>query len=397
MAAGMSLATLAKELHYSKGYLSKIETGQSTASEQVARRADAALGAGGALAKMVDTETATETPFTQLRSSVTPSRRDLLQFGGALLLPLAIPRGNAEAITEDSATAQFYREQFDQLRLRGQRSAPTIVLRSVVTEFWSLVELADAARHPTAQSHLRILAARYAEFAGWMAQEAGQRAVALEWTRWSAAVAQESGDPSLAAYAAVREAELAMYEHRGRQTVELARSVHRYPDVSSRIRGLAAHREAQGHALLGDYRACQAALDQAEQLLNEPAPAGPGGPTLGSTTVQDLGLAVSGWCMYDLGRPKLATESLERVLARTTPAGLRAQALYGARLALAYEAAGDLDRMCDVAARVIEVARPLGSGTVQAELRALARTVARWHSYQPVRQLQVEINAALVD
>jgi hypothetical protein len=53
--------------------------------------------------------------------------------------------------------------------------------------------------------------------------------------------------------------------------------------------------------------------------------------------------------------------------------------------------------MCDVAARVIEVARPLGSGTVQAELRALARTVARWHSYQPVRQLQVEINAALVE
>jgi hypothetical protein len=53
--------------------------------------------------------------------------------------------------------------------------------------------------------------------------------------------------------------------------------------------------------------------------------------------------------------------------------------------------------MCEVAARVIAVARPLGSGIVQAELRSLARTVARWHTYQPVRQLQVEINAALVD
>jgi hypothetical protein len=52
-AAGVSLAGLAAEVHYSKGYLSKIETGCLSANHVVAQQCDTALGAGGALVALV--------------------------------------------------------------------------------------------------------------------------------------------------------------------------------------------------------------------------------------------------------------------------------------------------------------------------------------------------------
>ncbi|MFF4056174.1 helix-turn-helix domain-containing protein [Streptomyces sp. NPDC001668] len=49
----MSLADLARRTHYSKGYLSKIETGVKRATVDVARQCDHILGAGGELLRMV--------------------------------------------------------------------------------------------------------------------------------------------------------------------------------------------------------------------------------------------------------------------------------------------------------------------------------------------------------
>lgn len=53
MQRGMSLADLARRTHYSKGYLSKIETGSKRATVDVARRCDDVLRAGGELLRMV--------------------------------------------------------------------------------------------------------------------------------------------------------------------------------------------------------------------------------------------------------------------------------------------------------------------------------------------------------
>src|ERR1700730_14395963 len=52
VAAGLSLRDLARLVHYSRGHLSKVETGQATASIELARLCDSALGSGGALVGM---------------------------------------------------------------------------------------------------------------------------------------------------------------------------------------------------------------------------------------------------------------------------------------------------------------------------------------------------------
>ncbi|MFI9155368.1 helix-turn-helix domain-containing protein [Streptomyces sp. NPDC053367] len=51
---GLSLADLARRTHYSKGYLSKIETGAKRATLDVARRCDQILGAEGELLRLVE-------------------------------------------------------------------------------------------------------------------------------------------------------------------------------------------------------------------------------------------------------------------------------------------------------------------------------------------------------
>ncbi|MEV5597831.1 helix-turn-helix domain-containing protein [Streptomyces sp. NPDC052496] len=53
----VSLRTLAQLVHYSKGYLSKIENGEKPPTGDVARRCDAALAGGGALTRLLSART----------------------------------------------------------------------------------------------------------------------------------------------------------------------------------------------------------------------------------------------------------------------------------------------------------------------------------------------------
>ncbi|MEW2031864.1 helix-turn-helix domain-containing protein [Streptomyces roseifaciens] len=50
---GMSLAGLSRAVHYTKGYLSRVETGEKPMTPEVARRCEEALGAGGVLSGLV--------------------------------------------------------------------------------------------------------------------------------------------------------------------------------------------------------------------------------------------------------------------------------------------------------------------------------------------------------
>ncbi len=321
------------------------------------RLADAELGANGELAALVQRAGPDPPNGDSPVDFAHPNRREVLAFGSSLFLPLGINEADAETAAEDPQTRLYYRDQFDQLRKRGQQSAPGLVLRTIAVEYCTLVELAEAAPYPSSRASFEILAARYAEYAGWMAQEAGDNQSSMAWTRQSAKLAESAGDQALAAYALVREAELAMYARDAARTISLAQQAQQHPGADPRVLALAAHREAQGHAMLNNSRDCRAALDRAETLLANGVPDGPGGSPLGSTTVADLNLAVSGWCTFDLGRPKQAAELLERALARTAPTARRARAMFGARLALAYEATSDLDRMLSL----------IHTGTAQAD------------------------------
>jgi transcriptional regulator with XRE-family HTH domain len=280
--AGLTLTCLARLVHYSKGQLSKVERGIKMPSRDLARLCDVALDAGGALAALFrEKPNETGSAFAAddhceevwlMRLSADGqswfqpmSRRQVIAGGAAYMPGLSSGRQKVSGGVDDTTLVGVFRSLFDQYRQLGQAIDPVLLLPALIAQSRTLQELSESTG-PRARQGLLILGSRYAEYIGWLVQEAGNDHAALWWTRRAADLAAEGDDPHLAVYGLVRHALITLYRRDARQTIELAR---RAQDIQGppRIRGLAAQREAQGHALAGDYDACMQSLERARTLL----------------------------------------------------------------------------------------------------------------------------------
>lgn len=435
VAAGLSLGTLAAYLRYSKGYLSKIETGRMPARPELARRCDAYLKAGGALAALVpaqplavsgDSAKADRPDEPDLRQAWTSGfdgdaywfaavpRREVLTAGTGAVLAVGLGAGLAprSAASRDDHATRAFETLFGQMRKLGQTASPAVVLPTLIAQTETLRSLLAHASAATRNRLLR-LTSRYAEFTGWMAQEAGSESGALWWTELAAQLADAAGDTTLVAYTGIRRALLAMYRGDGAATVAAVQDAE-HPRWSPAIREQAARRAAQGHALQGDYAACLRALDRARELgsfvPDPPSTSGtrsPGGkPTttamdashafaIGPTTMSDPLAITTGWCLFDLGRWEQSARLLEPAVSALGPDAVRGRARYGTRLALAHAALGDLPRATALTAGLLDAADATDSATVRIDLRRLSRTFNR-HSADPaVRALSPRLTASL--
>ncbi|MBE1531458.1 helix-turn-helix domain-containing protein [Actinomadura algeriensis] len=404
--AGLSLAQLGALLHYSKGHLSKIEHGRKFPSPELARMSDAVLGADGTLIALAsrprDARLDDETPddgVWQMNLSLDGesrfhpvNRREALTAASTSMLGFGLgARGMAETAGEPTALDAF-RALFAQLRNLGQTASPGAVLPLVITQTHVLRDLASRAPART-RDELLVLGARFAEYGGWMSQESGDDRAALWWTAKAVEMAAAGGDHDLAVYALVRRALVTLYREDAAQTVELAHRAWSDRGVPPRIRGLAAQREAQGHALAGDRDACMRGLDRARRLLAaDPGAAASG---LGSRNLPDPVSMVTGWCLFELGRTRDAAEILDAEVARIPPEALRSRARYGARQALAHAAAGEIDHACELTGRLLPLADVVGSATITTDLRRLARVLGRRRDHAPVRELYPALTASL--
>ena len=135
------------------------------------------------------------------------------------------------------------------------------------------------------------------------------------------------------------------------------------------------------------------ALDRAAQLLA--LPADDTSPVIGTSHVGDPVAAATGWCRYDLGQPGRAAEILRREVSRIPVQASRARARFGARLALALAGCGEVDEACRAVEPVLQACEQIDSATIQLDLRALSRTLNRWHTDPLVRTTRLRLNAAL--
>jgi transcriptional regulator with XRE-family HTH domain len=403
-AAGLSLTRMAALVHYSKGYLSKIETGSKRPTPDFARRCDAVLEAGGKLSGLVPAQSSGvplpdaagdgEVWLMSLESDGKSwfrpmDRRQVLAAGAASAL--AFGMGGGPAVAAEADTISTFRTMFDQFRLLGQTASPPVVVPALIAQTHALRELAKQAK-PQLRAEILALSARYAEFAGWMAQESGNDPAALWWTDRAVELAEAGEDRTLAAYSLVRRALVTMYQRNAQQTIELSRQAQR-DGVTARIRGLAALHEAQGHALAGDHDSCMRSLDRARDMLSASQPDGE--PVLGTTNLTDPVAMISGWCLHDLGRPREATAVLDREVQLLPPQAIRSHARYGVRRALAHAAAGDVDHACALLGQVLGSVDIVGSATIITDLRQLSHTLARYHQVRSVRELQPRLIASL--
>jgi transcriptional regulator with XRE-family HTH domain len=386
-AAGISMGELAKRVNYSKSYISKIENDLKPPNAMLARICDGVLDAGGALIEAAHAANA------RVKAAAVPGsldRRRVLAGTGALLgIALA---GGPRPVLDDGVVAGL-RASFEQLRALGMRTSPAVVLESLVAQTHTVHALARGHAEPV-RSRLLLLAARMAEYTGWLSQEAGHEQDALSWTRHAAELGRAGGDQEIASYAYVREAGLALYRQDPIATIELARQAQRTGRPDSRTFGLAARREAQGHALAGDRDAFERALDRAAGPLYASTVDTTDYPVLGSTAPDPLALA-RGWSLADLGRAGESAALLGDELTRVPAANHRTRARFGARRSLALALDGEIDESCRTLTATLDDVARVDSATVRTDLRELARCLSRWRSHHAVREVYPELSRVL--
>lgn len=405
IAAGLSLAGLAALAHYSRGHLSKVETGHTAASTDLARQCDRVLRADGALVAMAMALSGRKLEGPGRGSGhevsgVAATASQHIPGGGARSSSWSIPALPAGLIVVAPVTAEqaesalaVFSVFFEQLRGLGQRFYSGALVRTLIAQAETLQSLAMSAGNRE-RALLLELAARYALYAGWMAQEAGDDYAAIHWTGEAVHLAHAAGQPEMAAYALVRHALISMYRGDAAQTVGLAQQAQSDKRASHRVQGLAALHEAQGHALTASRTACLRSLDHARDLLDQRAADGRG-TAFGSSTVTDPVAMVTGWCMHDLGLSADAAAVLECELTRLPFDAHRARTRYGIRCALAYATSGELERACELTRGLLGKAQELSSATIRTDLTRLARVLNRWPGHPPVRDLQPELASAL--
>ncbi|MGH3534918.1 MAG: helix-turn-helix domain-containing protein [Pseudonocardiaceae bacterium] len=397
VAAELSLGELAKRVHYSKGHLSKVESGQKQASIELVRLCDAELGAHGELIRLLPATPGTGDAGDQPDGAAAGADEDdwVIAVGdsGGYFAPvngshppangaapvLGMTFGGPARADTTAALAPFL-ARFDEARNLGQVAGPATVFPLVIVESRTLRILAGQAPRDE-QAALFRLAARYAEFAGWMAQEAGDDRMAWWLTLKAVEMADAGGDGSLRLYALVRRAEIELHRDNALSVIELATGVAQHAQAPMRIRGLAAQREAQGHAMAGDYTACLHAIERSAGLLADAAAEARVGPELGTARTPDLVALTHGWCLHDLGRSAEAADILDAGIAQFAPGAHRARVRYQARAALAYATAGELERACELVVSLLDQLLILDSATIRHDLYNLARVLGRWRSH----------------
>jgi hypothetical protein len=384
--AGLSMGELSRRVNYSKGYLSKIENDLKPPNATVAKLCDAALDAGG---RLIEAARATRT--LDRRQVLTAGTMVGMALAGALDGGLTLGGGPRPIL--DDGVLDGMRASFDNLRALGMRTSPVVVLESLRAQVGTVTALVGESPEPT-RSRLLLLAARIAEYTGWMSQEAGDEPGALAWTRRASELARAGGDTDIESYAFVREAGLALYRHDAMSTIDLARQAQRVGHPSDRTRGMALRREAQGYALAGDRYACESAMDQAFELLEQSTSDSGSHLALGSTVPDPIGLA-RGWALCDLGLTTKAAEVLDVELARLPDSSRRTRARFGVRRSLAYALAGEIDQSCLTLAETLDDGAHVDSATVRMDLQDLARTLSRWRGHRMVREIHPSLSRVL--
>lgn len=280
---------------------------------------------------------------------------------------------------------------------------PHQLLGPVMAQLDMLDALRRHARPPVAKPLLRVLA-QYAEFVGWLQQDAGNLPAALYWSDRATQWAQSAGDYPMAAYLLVRKSNISYLVDDANTVVELAAAAQEIPgDLSPRIRALAIQQEARGWALIRDGDQCRRRLDTAAELLTAHTDSGDDPTAPVYIQYYDLGVLEdqAATCYRSIGHAEDAVAIFESRIADSLKANLHRDCGYQmAKLANTVIATKQPDpqRAAQLGLACLDLARQTGSARITKELSALDATLAaRWPDQPDVRAFHNTFTTRPVD
>jgi len=216
--------------------------------------------------------------------------------------------------------------------------------------------------------------ARWAQFAAWLSNDAGQARARHAWADRARRLAQQSRYPDMLAFINVRESQWAAQKADARHAVAFATAALRVPGISEQTRARGALRAAYGYALANDADACERSLADAEAMMERcDPPSVP--PWVGRATIDSHVRPDEARCWLAM-QPRRAIGLYEGVLRNWPRHRVRDRGLHQARLAVACAAAGELDRAQAEGRKALAITRTTKSSGAARELRRLGAAIS---------------------
>lgn len=237
-------------------------------------------------------------------------------------------------------------------------------------------------------------AADLTRLVGWTSYDIAAHGLAQRYFVQALRLSQAAGDRAYGAYVLVTMSRQAAYLGHGREAVQLVRVAQQglgsaAPAV---VQALMHAAEARGHGVLGEVRACTAALARAERCLEAARP-GDEVP-FWARSFDEAELADEfAHCHRDLQQYRAAAQHAERSLQLRSPAHARSRLFCRVVLATARLGLGDLDQACRLGAEAAAQAADMRSARALEYVKDFERRLEPYKDAAPVRTYRDKVAA----
>ena len=237
-------------------------------------------------------------------------------------------------------------------------------------------------------------AADLTRLAGWTSFDIAAHGLAQRYFVQALRLAQAAADRAYGSYVLVTMSRQAVYLGHGREAVQLARVAQQGVGTGAPpvVQAMLHAAEARGHAVLGEVRACTAALVRAERTL-EAARAGDEAPQWARCFDQAQLADEFGHCHRDLQQFRAAAQHAERSLHLRPAAQARSRLFCRVVLATARLGLGELDQACQLAAEAAGQAAEMRSVRAVEYVRDFERRLEPYKDAAPVRGYRDKVAA----
>ncbi|CAM5477277.1 hypothetical protein GCM10010222_27880 [Streptomyces tanashiensis] len=237
-------------------------------------------------------------------------------------------------------------------------------------------------------------AADLTRLAGWTSYDIAAHGLAQRYFVQALRLAQAAGDRAYGSYVLLTMSCQAVYLGHGREAVQLARVAQQGvgPAAPPVVQAMLHAVEARGHAVLGEARACSAALVRAERALEAARP-GDEVPYWARHFDEAQLADELGHCHRDLQQYRPAAQHAERALQLRAPGFARSRLFCRVVLATSRLALGELDQACALGAEAAQQASEMRSARAVEYVRDFERRLEPYRDAAAARTYRDRVAA----
>jgi hypothetical protein len=404
-ARGLTLTAVARQVRCALSLLSCIESGHRTLQPWLAKELDRIYATGSVVASLAracsgtsEENPASGTPTRDVFVVVLPqggvamplSRRETLTALGCGMVAGGLQgefQRALDGIQPNGDVLQSLQDAFHGFKETTRILPP----RQLIDGMTGNVAILDGLRRRASdgeRNRYSTLQAHYAESLSWLSEEAGDLPSAMWWIDRASHWAQAASWTSMMAFTFVRRSMMMMsFSGNGLQAVDQARPVLDMPQVSPRMKGMAAKQVAAGYALVGNRDESRRALDAAMDWLAQPVCEDDAALSQLHVVNDDLLAVYQTTCDVYLGYGARVVPMLEPRLESLAGSSFRRATITRAKLARAYANAGQPEDACRVAWETLDAIERIDSQSARSELRRAVPALNRWHGRSDVQEV----------